>query len=416
MTRAPAAPHPRGALLATTEDDLRAAQRAWHFIARRIDAYGLEGLYDISGLERSLEVSEDEVLFLSDEIAPALYWDRLRALALEHLGGETARHDVALTNRVTAASVAALLALAPRGGTVVGMSPTVTHPSVVRAAAVAGARFLDTSTIEGLAAALRRRRVGLVVLTRLDLAGELLPLETLRDAVALVHGRGIPVYLDDAGGARVGPAVFSQPRALELGADVAVTSLDTYGLRGPRLGLLAGDRALVSRIRSRSVECGLEARPLFYPAAARSLGRYRPERVRELVATTRFVAGSLRDRLGPLCRETPVAIRLRGEDILARAREAAGLRDVPLAPHEATAALAMLLLRDYGLLTAPLAAIPPGGPDFLIAFVPPETLARCGGAAALSRAIADSLEELARLLRDPEALRELLLGPDDARG
>jgi putative transposase len=33
MTRAPAvALHPRGALLATTEDDLRAVQRAWHFI------------------------------------------------------------------------------------------------------------------------------------------------------------------------------------------------------------------------------------------------------------------------------------------------------------------------------------------------------------------------------------------------
>jgi hypothetical protein len=79
--------------------------------ARRIDAYGLEGLCDL-GLERSLEVSEDEVLFLSDGIAPALYWDRLRALALEHLGGETARHDVALTNRVTGGAAALSRAIA----------------------------------------------------------------------------------------------------------------------------------------------------------------------------------------------------------------------------------------------------------------------------------------------------------------
>lgn len=83
--------------------------------------------------------------------------------------------------------------------------------------------------------------------------------------------RKVPVYVDDAGGARVGPAVFHQPKTLEMGVDVAATGLDKYGTMGPRLGALAGEKSLVSRIRARAFECGLEARPLLYPAAVRSL-------------------------------------------------------------------------------------------------------------------------------------------------
>ena len=44
--------------------------------------------------------------------------------------------------------------------------------------------------------------------------------------------------------------------------------------------MLAGESGLVSRIRARAFEMGLEARPLFYPAAFRSLAGYSP-----LVAT-----------------------------------------------------------------------------------------------------------------------------------
>ena len=52
----------------------------------------------------------------------------------------------------------------------------------------------------------------------------------------------VRVYVDDAGGARVGPAIFDQPRTLQLGVDVVATGLDKYGTVGPRLGVMAGEK------------------------------------------------------------------------------------------------------------------------------------------------------------------------------
>src|SRR2546430_9335142 len=117
----------------------------------------------------------------------------------------------------------------------------------------------------------------------------------MEKVVGLARGRGVPVYGEDAGGARVGPAVFDQPRTLQLGVDVVATGLDKYGTVGPRLGVMAGEKALVSRIRARAFEMGLEARPLLYPAAVRSLVGSTPERVQELVDTTQAVATAIQE-------------------------------------------------------------------------------------------------------------------------
>ena len=126
---------------------------------------------------------------------------------------------------------------------------------------------------------------------------------------------------------------------------------------------------------------------MLLPAAVRSLEQYRPERVRELVATTQELGDALEPQLGEVVTRTPFTLKLRGEDILG----AAGA-DEGLVPVEATAALAMQLLRDHGLLTVHFAAVPPGTPDLLLKFVPPETLTSLGGAEALAAAIATSFE------------------------
>ena len=79
-------------------------------------------------------------------------------------------------------------------------------------------------------------------------------------------------------------------------------------------------------------------------------------------------------------------------------------------PVEATAALAMQLLRDHGLLTVHFAAVPPGTPDLLLKFVPPETLSSLGGAEPLAAAIAISFERTLEALGSAESLHELLYG------
>ncbi|MBI3455339.1 MAG: hypothetical protein HY002_06085 [Candidatus Rokubacteria bacterium] len=408
---APGLPYARGTIVASTEDDLRKLRHAWQIIAERVRKDGPEGVFNFTGLERGLRVDPSDVPWLDDELAPALYGDRITALALEHLGGTPGRHDVVLFNRLTAATLATHLALVRPGDTVIGVSAGYSHPTATRAAAHVGARFVDTVGLDAFAAALERaERVSLVVLTRLAVTYEALPAADLEGVVALAHARGARVYVDDAGGARVGPAVLDQPRMLELGVDVGATGLDKYGTTGPRLGLLAGDRALVAEIRARAFEFGLEARPMLYPAVLRSLEQYTPERVRALVACTKELVAVLRPLLGRRLHETPVTAQLRGEDILELAMERAALTEPPLVPIEATAALAMLLLRDYGVLTVHFAGMPPGTSAVLFKFVPPETLRRFGGAPALARAVDASLARLGDLVGSPGAVRALLFG------
>src|SRR5207247_690910 len=110
---APGLPYARGRIIRSTEDDIRKLRRAGRVIARRL-ASGA-GVFNFSGLERSLNLDAKDLAWTDDEMAPALYGDRFRALALEHLGGTADRHDAMLFNRMTAATFSVHLALVTPG-------------------------------------------------------------------------------------------------------------------------------------------------------------------------------------------------------------------------------------------------------------------------------------------------------------
>ena len=107
-------------------------------------------------------------------------------------------------------------------------------------------------------------------------------------------------------------------------------------------------------------------------------------------------------------------IGLDGEDILEIAMERAGLKQRPMMPIEASAGLAMLMLRDFGVLTVHFAGLPPGTSAMLIKFIPPETLQRFGGAEKFADALDQSLDQLAGVIGDEAAFRELLFGAGGA--
>jgi L-seryl-tRNA(Ser) seleniumtransferase len=410
---APNLPYARGRILATTGDDFRKLQRAWALIRER----GPDAVFIFTGLEHSLPISSEELRFADDELAPALYFERLRSLALAHLGGSPDRHDVAVFNRTTGATLATHLTLVRPDDVVIGASASYSHPSVVRAATHVGARFIDTAGLAMFKEAIANEaRVALVDLARLAVTYDLMPVEEIRAIVRIAHDKGALVYMDDAGGARVGPAGFGQPRMLELGVDIGATGLDKYGTIGPRLGLLAGRADLVSRIRATGFEFGLEARQMLYPAVVRTLEQYDPARVRALIETTRQIARELRPFVGNRLRETPTTVQILADDLLEIAMQRGGIEEPPIVPYEAAAALAMLLLQNHGMLMVHFVGVPPRTADLLIKFVPPETLQRFGGAARYARAIDDSLTRLGSLFREPPSIGELLVGTGQSRG
>ena len=408
---APGVPYARGQILTSTASDFRKLREAWRHIEARVSAGGPDAVFNFSGLEHGLPLEAADLPFADDFIAPALYFEKFRKAALDHFGGSPAVHDAALFNRLTGATYATHLTLVKPGDAVVGVSASYSHPSVVRAVAQSGAKLVDTRGVDQFTDALERESsVSLVVLTRLAVTYEILPVGDIETIVRRAHDRGVPVYVDDAGGARVGPAMFDQPRTLQLGVDLVSTGLDKYGTVGPRLGVMAGETSLVERVRVRAYEMGLEARPFLYGAAFKSLAGSTSERVRHLVQTSREVAAAVRTVVGDRVHETAVIAELLAEDILEMAMERAGMTTPPIVPYEAASALAMLLLRDHGIITVQFVGIPPGTSAVMLKFIAPEALARFGGAAAYARAIDDGLTTLATMLAEPKQIARLLLG------
>jgi L-seryl-tRNA(Ser) seleniumtransferase len=399
----------RGEILATTADDFKKLQHAWRIIRER----GPESVFIFTGLEHSLPLQSEDLRFADDEIGPALHFERLKELALEHLGGSVDDHDVAVFNRLTGATMATHLTLVKPGDVVIGVSASHSHPSVLRAADHVGARFIDTAGLAAFKDAIAgEKQVALVDLTRLAVTYELLPIDAIRQIVRIAHDKGALVYVDDAGGARVGPGAFDQPRMLELGADVGATGLDKYGTVGPRFGLMAGRRDLVDRIRAKGFEFGMEARQALYPAVVRTLEQYDPRRIQVLIDSTKEIAKEMRPLFGNRLRETPTTVQLAADDILEIAMERGGAEQPPIVPYEATAALSMLMLKDYDMLMVHFVGVPPGGADLLIKFVPPETLSRFGGPKKYAEAVNNCLTKLGKMIREPESIRELLLGSE----
>ncbi len=403
-------PYARGRILSDTQRDVQKLSKAWRLIQMRIQEQGSDSVFNFTGLERRIVPAKASDDPFDDEISPALFFENLRSAALSHLGGNSEHHDIAVFNRMAAATLATHLALVKPGEVVLGMSASYTHATVLRAAKLAGAKFVDTTSVEKFATALQREeKVSLVVLTRMAVTYDLLPVKTMTEIIQLSKRRGVPVYMDDAGGARVGPAVLNQPKTLELGVDVGATGLDKYGCLGPRVGLLAGDKEIVAQIRAKGSELALEARPMLYGPIVRSLQAYDPRNVLSLVEITKSVAVELRKRFGGRLLENAVTAQLLPEDILELAMERSGVTSTPIVPYEASAALAMLLLRDYGIITVHFAGLPPGTGAILFKFIPANTLNRFGGASRFAEAVDASVDRLAEIITDTEAIERLLL-------
>lgn len=404
-------PYARGDILPTTADDIKKLETAWAHIRRRRETLGDDGVFLLSGLERNLQLDEIDLSIMDDEIASALFSDEVRERGLEHLGGDPAHHDVFVFNRLTAALLTAADVMIKPRDVVIGVSPRYSHPAVTRAVAHGGGIFTDTTGLGAFRQAMDvAERVDVVFITRLSVSYEILPETDLKEIVRIARDRGALIMVDDAGGARVGPACFGQPKLLELGVDVGATGMDKYGTTGPRLGLLGGNKDLLVKIRARAFEMGVEARQMLYPAVVQSLRDYSPDVIRERVALTKEVGNHLKSKLSDnRVLETPVIVQLMAEDILEVAMERAGMPSAPCVPYEATAGLAMLMLRDFGIISVHFAGLPPGTAALMIKFLPPDVVARFGGTEAVADAIDQSITSLGQVLKTEGALECLLL-------
>jgi len=405
----PSVGYARGTILKGTDEEVAKTLRARQLVRERIEAQGHDAIHDLSGMNRGAALSAADVASLSSHVAFfAAFEGRTEPHALRHMAADAAIHDALILNRVSAANFIALTTIVRAGDRVLALAPPggITHPSVQRPLAMAGAAFEQVHTLADLARAWKTGAPRLLVITPISASKHHLDGEEFRGALRLPRPADTLVYVDDAHMAsRV--AFFGEPPAFTMGnIDLAVCSADKH-VAGPRAGVLVGRKDLITTIRSRAFELGLDAQASQYVGVGNALRDFDPKPVAEAGKLARELLELLVSRYGSRVYLGGPGVSMSGEDALEVALAAAGRSgDSPLVPVEAACFVGLAMLERDGILTIGAVAMPGSAPVVRLMMYPDGP--RLGahriaaslehGLGRLSQAVAGKLDPRAMLL------------------
>lgn len=391
----PTVGYARGRFLASSADEVRRLRRAQQVAADVVAARGVGSIGVFTGNARAFPLSAADLDLAEEWIGPGRFADRLRQVAIEHLGGRP-DDSVAVVNRTSGGIVAAMLALAG-GQPVVSYVPAGdrSHASVIRGCGLAGVELVEVDDVSAMAGAVERAQPALVVVT--TVTSTLARLDDADAMAAIDAGRaaGATVFMDEAYGARLRPVLHGGAKSLELGADLAITNTDKAGLSGPRGGVLAGREAPVLSVLAKASELGIEARAPIALGALRSLEGFEPRILLQEVEDGRAAADALVARVGAdAVVRSELGPSLGEEAVAALVHSRPGGDSLALVPCEITALVGMEMLRHHGVLTVNTHGQPGGRVS--IRLKPTEgAVMRVGGADALADALDHALSTVA---------------------
>jgi L-seryl-tRNA(Ser) seleniumtransferase len=409
-----------GTILVDDLADFRSVRAAEDVLLARYRKEGFDGVKNVMMLSDNCAVPEwfSGPEYQERYLANKLAEERLDALAKAHMGGDE-RFGVMTFTRTTAANLTIVLALAGAGTVVPYLVPKYPkpgfkghgHPSIPRAIELARARTEVVVDPDELRRVVDGERVSLI--TVCPSYRGIIPEAFTRDACDLGHALGIPVFVDDASGARLRTVGERQGRAMDLGADVTVTSCEKYGLAGPRAAVVVARRDLLDRIGAKAAVLGTEARPSVTAAIVRCLEEWTPERGEAIYADWerrhRPLHEAMRAAFGDRVQWKPYGgVWLMPEDILEIAMERAGLEETPFAPVDAATVLAMILLRRHGYMTLPALHYPGASKSLTIHMAQPAAQRLTHD--EIVRAIDEAFTALATMLRSRERMEAMLFG------
>lgn len=401
--------------------DYRSEQAAEAVLLERYKRHGLDGIHNVMMLVDNCRLPDyfKGAAFEERYLAHKLSERRLETLVKAHLGGDDTFRVLAF-NRTTAANLTVVLTLARAGSTVPYVVPRYPkagfkghgHPSIPRAIELARAQCEIVVSTEELASVLARSDVSLVAIcpSYRGIVAE----NVSREACELSRARRIPVFIDDASGARIRTLGENQASALELGADVVVTSCDKYGLNGPRAGVVLGRAEIMERVGAKAAVLGTEARPSIVAAIVRCFEEFTPERgaalYREWGTRHRILFEAMRKAFGERVRWKPYGgVWLLPEDIVEIAMERAAVNEIDLAPVDVSTALAMILLRKWGYMTIPALHYPGASKSLTIHLAQPSAQGLTPD--EIVHAIEGAFGVLAAMLTSRDKMEAVLFGP-----
>lgn len=373
-----------------------------------------EGIYNFIGVNTSFPIETADLEMATDELVGAsFYVDKLRKMAIEHLGGDPREHEVLFCNRLSAGNVATVLSFVKEGDILLSyIAPPrgFTHSSIRYGTKLAGAAFVEAVSPEEVEKILEEQgqRISLVMVTGTNTALTSPTTEQLEQVVKDAKARNKIVYIDDASGARLRPVLYEQPKSLKLGVDLAGTSGEKL-LPGPRSGWIAGNKELVEKVNNTLTMIGGEMRPPVRISLLRGLEKYDPESIVKMKEHGEKIYHSAKRLYGDRAEGIFGGIHIRYDDNLSIVLDKLGGKEAEIVPVEASVGAGVCLLEDFGIMT--VAGVWDASGTFSLRLKPiAKEGKRFGSPEQIVRALDRSYDRVADNASDVDNMGRLLFG------
>ncbi len=382
-------------IITNSLDEVKKREKALSIIKDIVENKGREFLFDLTGLSGGFIASPSDLSLLETYVGPAIFEEALQEVGIEHMGGE----KVLPLNRTSSGILATILALVEEDTNVVHyLAQLPAHPSIPRSCKLVGANYFETDVFEEFSIP---DNTSLVVITGSTMDLKVIDENEFRRVIEMAHEKGIPVMVDDASGARLRTVVFNQPRACDLGADIAITSTDKL-MPGPRGGLMAGRKELIDEIKVKVNQFGLEAQPPAVLAMLNGIKNFNGDNLVKSFERKDEFFDMLNEKFSNF-EKTPNGVLISPEGLA----DEIGV-DHNLSDDDLAFVLSFILLKDHGIITIPAVGMP--GASATIRFDLSTNDAFNLDLNDLSEKLESSFNKLLNVVSDENKCREIIFG------
>lgn len=335
-------------LIKSPVDELKKRENSLGIINFILKKYGRADFYDLTGLAGGFKIRKEDIDLLETYAGPAIFENQLQEVGKKHLGGD----KIIAFNRTTAGILATILSLVNEGDEVIHYLPQLpSHPSIPRSVELVGASYVEYDNINDFKI---HPDTALVIITGSTMDHQIINEEEFSRIITLSKSREVLVFVDDASGARLRTVLYNQPRAMDMGADIAITSTDKL-MDGPRAGLMSGKEDIIDLIKSKAQQFGLEAQSSTVVSIIRAIENFSGDRMLESFKKKHEVYENLKKSIENI-EETPTGIMLSAEG-LENELNKKGI-ETEFTCEDVACVFSVLLLRNYHILTIPAVGMP----------------------------------------------------------
>ncbi len=326
-------------------DEVKKRENALSIIKDWVLNKSRSSLYDLTGLSGGFIASPSEIDLLETYVGPAIFEEELQKVGIEHMGGE----KILALNRTSSGILATILTLVGENTNVVHyLAELPAHPSIPRSCSLVNANYSETDNIDEFSIP---ENTSLVVITGSTMDHKVIDVDNFKKVIGMAHERDIPVMVDDASGARLRTVVFNQPKACDLGADIAITSTDKL-MPGPRGGLMAGRKELIDEIKVKINQFGLEAQPPAVLAMVNGIKNFNGDNLIKSFSRKDELFDLLNENFNNF-KKSPTGVMISPGD-LADELEI----DHNLSDNDVAFVFSFILLKEHGIITIPPVSMP----------------------------------------------------------